>query len=73
MGNKSGNITFEKIDENHVSVHFLKHNGKIAESYDKSNLTDAILFHKGHMLIMVQGNDVNKIKDMVNTIRLYGE
>ena len=68
-----GNITYEKLDDNHVKIHYLKNNGKLAKSYDKSNFTDSILFHKGHFWIFVQGNDYNKVKDMTNTIRLYGE
>lgn len=68
--NKSGNITFEH-DNDMIIVHMKKNNGKIGKTLEKTNFKEGIMIQKGHTLIMIQGNDLDFIKSMANTIEFY--
>ncbi len=65
--NKSGNFTFEH-DNDMIIVHMKKNNGKIGKTFEKTHFKEGILVQKGHTLIMIQGNDLDFIKSMANTI-----
>ena len=73
LGEKSENVTFEELDDNRVVAHILANDGKVGDSLENCNFTEGLIFHKGHTWIILQGNDANQVKDMANTIKLYGE
>ncbi len=68
--NKSGNGTFE-FEGNLIIGHNLKANGGIGNNLEDTNFTEIILLEKGHKVVSVSGNDLDFIKDMVNTIEFY--
>lgn len=67
--NSSGNSTIE-IDGDLIIAHNVKNNGEVGQSALDSNLKHTILIQKGHLLIVVSGNNLGLIKSMVNTIKI---
>lgn len=70
-GNRSGNATVT-VEGDLIIAHSLKNNGKVGNTLEKSNFTETIMIQKGHMVVVINGNDLDLIKQMANTIEFYG-
>ena len=70
MGNSSGNATID-YEGNLIIVHNIKNNGKVGKTFENSNFKENIFIQKGHMMVFVAENDLDKIKSMANTIEFY--
>lgn len=71
-GNESSNTTIE-YDGDLIIAHNIKNNGKMAKTLDKSNFKYAIFSQKNHEIIIIQGNDLDLIKTMANSIKFYSD
>lgn len=67
IANSTGNSTIE-YDGDMIICHNIKNNGKVASTQEDSNFTESIMVQKGHLLIVVAGNDLDLIKSMAKTI-----
>lgn len=67
VANSSGNFTIVNEGDMIIS-HNIKNNGKMAQTSADSNFTESILVQKGHLLIVIDGNDMDLIKSMANSI-----
>ena len=70
LGEDSGNVTVEKSGDL-IMLHNPAADGKIGLTLDDSNYREQIVFQKGHLLIVVVGNDAGFIKSMAETIQVY--
>ena len=70
ISNKSGNVSVEFEGDLKV-IHNLNNTGKIGNSLDDTEFKYNILLQKGHMIVIVSGNDLGFIKSMANTIKFY--
>lgn len=70
MGNSSGNATVE-YEGDLIIVHNIKNNGKVGKTFENSKFKEGIAIQKGHMMVLIAGNDLDKIKSMANTIEFY--
>lgn len=70
VANSSGNYTIVK-EGNMIISHNTKNNGKMAKTSVDSNFTESIIVQKGHLLIVIDGNDMDLIKSMANSIEYY--
>ncbi|MBE6509057.1 MAG: hypothetical protein E7Z77_06520 [Methanobrevibacter sp.] len=69
-GEHSENVTVEKSGDL-IMLHNPTADGKIGLTLDDSNYREQVVFQKGHLLIVVVGNDAGFIKSMAETIRVY--
>jgi len=70
MDNSSGNATVE-YEGDLIIVHNIKNNGKVGKTFENSKFKEGIAIQKGHMMVLIAGNDLDKIKSMANTIEFY--
>ena len=68
--NSSGNATFD-FEGDLIISHNVKNNGKVGKSADQSKFKERIFLQKGHMLVIVSGNDLDLIKSMIKTVEFY--
>lgn len=61
------NVTIE-CEGDLIIIHNIKKDGNISKTFENSNFKEGILIQKDHTLVFVAGNDLDKIKSMVNTI-----
>lgn len=66
-GNSSGNATFD-FEGDLIISHSIRNSGKVAKNPEDTEFKESIILQKGHMMIIVSGNDLDLIKSMVNTI-----
>lgn len=70
VSNSSGNATVE-YEGDLIIFHDIKNNGKVGKTFENSKFKENIVIQKGHMIVFVFGNDLDKIKSMANTIEFY--
>ncbi len=70
VSNSSGNATVE-FEGDLIIVHNIKNNGKVGKTFENSKFKENIFIQKGHMMVSIAGNDLDKIKSMASTIEFY--
>lgn len=70
LENASGNITFEN-EGDLIIIHNLNHGGKVAKTLDDSEFKYSILLQRNHEVVTINGNDLDFIKSMANSIKFY--
>lgn len=70
ISNNSGNCTFD-FEGDFIVVHNVKADGKIGDSRDDSDFKESVMLQKGHQMVVISGNDLDKIKSMANTVKFY--
>lgn len=63
-----GNISTEESGD-YLIVHYHDATGKVGKNIDKSDFKEALIIHKGSELIELEGNDINFLKSMADTIK----
>ena len=61
-------FNFFECEGDLIIIHNIKKDGNISKTFENSNFKEGILIQKDHTLVFVSGNDLDKIKSMVNTI-----
>lgn len=62
------NVTTEH-DGDFIIQHYSDSSGKIGKTWETSDFKESIAIHKGTELIIIEGNDIDLIKSMAETIK----
>lgn len=68
--NSSSNSSIEH-DGDLIIIHHLKSNGELGNDLENSNFTYSVFLYKNHVLIVIQGNDLELLKTMAHTLKFY--
>ncbi len=63
-----GNVTSEQSGD-YLLIHYHDSTGKIGKTLDDTDFKEAIVLHKGAEIVELEGNDINFLKSMADTIK----